>query len=248
MKKHIKKLKSLIKQKRIQSSIKKIALLGLSMAILILLVAMNNDNVLSRVLGINRQGKPTPTPTEISPTLTPTPTLSPTPTYVPQKYIKPVYPTPTPDPDPIVTCHERPECGGGITNVKRSVCQTQICCALNGGQYATFPNSESCRKAQGSSDNTNNNYIPPAYVPPVYNPPTYNYQVPTSTYVAPTVDPQIAIERISSCKYACIGSVDSYLLSFRNQCRASNTLGGSYCQSILNSRTALITECQNNCR
>lgn len=193
---------------------------------------------------------------EITPTITPTPTIEikVTPTVIPKKTVKPVQKAV--ETDPIIDCvSSYPNCNGSSIKLRRSQCSNITCCQI-GNNWSVYPSSEKCKEAQ---NNNSNNYVRPTSAPiPTYKPlPTYA-PIPTSSYVAPTIyiyqtptPNQSAIDaeidaRISRCKGDCIRSVDSYITSVRNSCRAS---GGwsSYCQNAVDSRDALISQCQSNC-
>jgi hypothetical protein len=106
-------------------------------------------------LDVLGESSPTATPTlepTIEPTIIPTPAVNQVENKkTPARQFNP--PVPTDDPDPIGQCRTRPQCGGGITNIRKSACKAQVCCELN-GKYVIFPNDQSCLDAQNASSNS----------------------------------------------------------------------------------------------
>lgn len=167
--------------------------------------------------------------------------------------------------DYMLNCTYPSECGGGVKYIKKSECDKPCTRVTNGTN--TVNNNQT---------NTTNYPPCTIYYPSSNRSETYIYQspsdcqklkdsvaagstqiVPTSSYVAPpvvtttpyptpTVDQAAIDARISRCKSDCISSVDSYIGSERHKAVAR---GGydSYFDSILNSRSALITSCQSGC-
>lgn len=159
--------------------------------------------------------------------------------------------------DYMINCTYPPECGGGVKYIKKSECDKPCAQVINSNQtnianyppctvyypslnrfetyYYTSPSD--CQKWKDSAKSGSTQIIPTSY-----------YIVPTAhVHQTPTPNQTDIDARISRCKSDCITSIDSYITSVRNKCRANGSLGSSYCMDILDSRNALVLNCQSNC-
>lgn len=98
---------------------------------------------------------PKPSPTSIN---TPTPKPSVTNYQAP----KPT-PTPTPDPDPIVKCTISPNCGGGVKEMRKSACESSVCCEI--GNTWALRTKDACTTAQNDIEHQKwSGYCEDAYI------------------------------------------------------------------------------------
>lgn len=167
---------------------------------LFIFLLINLPGIYSVVLGVSGKFKMNSMPTISIPTDVPTPSFTETPTPTEAPYI-----APTRDPDPPVLCNVNSNCGGGTTPLRQSECNNSTCCQI-GDKWIFYKDKNQCTQDQNNYyKNSSNSYVPPAYIPlPTYAPlPTYQ------PYVAPTTDPQVAIDQHNSQVEYCRSSVSA---------------------------------------
>lgn len=61
------------------------------------------------------------------------------------------YPTSTPEPDPVIACNLHANCGGGSSQLRKSICKQSVCCQV-GGSWMFYESDSKCIQDQESAN------------------------------------------------------------------------------------------------